>query len=348
MRGLPSKSVLHNIAHGFAVFFLLIVCANTFAASSGKETQTKGGDAVNNDSQGVHSRTMTVDGTNREFSYFVPGNTAGKHLPIVIYLHGYGDNMRHILGEGIVSSASSKWMDVAEREGFLVLYPLGTKAGRWRSKAGWNDCRQDADGNNTQVDDVAFIRQLIDFAIENLNGDRSRVYVTGMSNGGHMAMRVAMEMSSDVAAIAPIVALLPKASKCSPPSKPVPILMMHGTADPIAPFKGGSMAGGRGEVLSARETVNTWVKWNNLESVPETTTEVEDISKSDNSTILIRSREESPSGNAVIAYEVVGGGHTEPSQTAGMNKLLKIAQGNQNNDIEMADTIWEFFKTRSR
>jgi polyhydroxybutyrate depolymerase len=347
MPGLPSKSILHNITLGISMLLLLIVCANTSAESSATESQTKAGDAMNTDSRGVHRRTMAVDGTQRDFSYFVPGNSAGTHLPIVIYLHGYGDNMRHILGEGIVTSASSKWMAVAEREGFLVFYPLGLKGDGWRSKAGWNDCRRDAK-DNPQVDDVVFIRQLINFAVENLNGDRRRVYVTGMSNGGHMAMRVAMEMSSEVAAVAPIVALLPKASKCSPPSEPVPILMMFGTADPIAPFEGGSMKGGRGEVMSARETVNTWVKWNKLENVPEKTSGVSDKSSSDNSTIMRRTREASPGGIAVIAYEILGGGHTEPSQTAEMNRLLKAAQGNQNNDIEMAVTIWEFFKTRSR
>ena len=298
-------------------------------------------------SQGVQSSTTTVDGIKREFSYYVPGKAESARLPIVIYLHGHGDSMRHMLGKGRVSAASSKWMDVAEREGFLVFYPLGLQPEGRKSKTGWNDCRQDAEGN-PQSDDVAFIRQLISYAVENLNGDRQRVYVTGMSNGGHMAMRVAMEMSSEVAAIAPIVALLPKASKCSPPSEPVPILMMHGTDDPIAPYQGGAMKGGRGEMLSARETMNTWVNWNHLENVPEKVSEVPDLDKSDNSRIVKRTREESPGGNAVIAFEVQGAGHTEPSRSAKMTRLLQAVQGKQNNDVEMADVLWEFFKTRTR
>ncbi|MDO8861547.1 PHB depolymerase family esterase [Haliea sp. E1-2-M8] len=347
MRRLSSKLILPNITLGVSVLLFILGCANTSAESSAEETRTQGGEEMTEVSQGVHRQTMTVDGNEREFSYYVPGNSASKQLPIVIYLHGYGDNMRHILGEGLVSSASSKWMDVAEREGFLVVYPLGMEAEGWRSKPAWNDCRRDAK-NNPKVDDVAFVRQLINYTVENLNGDRKRVYVTGMSNGGHMAMRVAMEMSSEVAAVAPVVALLPRANKCSPPSEPVPILMMHGTADPIAPFEGGAMKGGRGDVLSARETANTWVKWNKLESAPERTSEVEDKNKSDDSRIVKRIREGSPAGNAVIAYEVQGAGHTEPSRAAKMSGVLQAAQGNQNNDIEMAETIWEFFRTRSR
>jgi polyhydroxybutyrate depolymerase len=124
--------------------------------------------------------------------------------------------------------------------------------------------------------------------------------------------------------------------------------MIFGTEDPIAPYEGGTMKGGRGEVLSARETIDTWVKWNNLESVPEKSSQVEDINKSDGSSIVKHTIESSPDGNAVIVYEVQGGGHTEPSRVAKMNRLLQAIQGNQNNDIEMADTVWEFFKTRSR
>ena len=259
---------------------------------------------------GVHRAALTIDSTKREFSCYVPktlGDSDGD-LPIVIYLHGHGDNMRHILGEGRVKSASSVWMTVAEREKFLVLYPLGAKGEGRRAKTGWNDCRTDADGN-PDVDDVKFVRQLVDFAAESLGGDRKRVYVTGMSNGGHMTMRVAMQMSDEVAAVAPVAALLPKSSECAPPATPVPILMMNGTKDPLAPFNGGTMAGNRGEVMSARAMEDTWVSWNKLDDVPVQTVSILDRDPDDDSTIVARVRERSPdgkNGNAVVAYEIRG------------------------------------------
>lgn len=330
MRELSFSSILFGIP-----LSLVLACAGIAAARGGE------------DIRGLQSDTVTVGGAEREVSYFVPGSKDGKLLPIVIYLHGRGDNMRHILGKGLMKSASSVWMDVAKRESFLVFYPLGAKGAGRRAKTGWNDCRSDAEGN-PQLDDVEFVSRLIDFAAKNLNGDRKRVYVTGMSNGGHMAMRVAMEMSEEVAAVAPIVALLPKVNKCSPPSLPVPILMMHGTADPIAPFEGGFMAGGRGEVLSARDTADMWVMWNNLDNLPAKTINVRDEISGDNSRIIKHVRERSPEGMAVIAFEIQGAGHTEPSRAAKLNRILKRVQGNQNNDIEMAETIWEFFKHRSR
>ena len=351
MRRSLSKSTLLNVAIGIVMLFQISACADGRRFGDGApkgdgDTKTDGGTMTNN-AKGVHSETIAVDGNKREFSFYVPGKSAGKRLPVVIYLHGHGDSMRHMLGRGLMKSASSEWMDVAERESFLVFYPLGLKGEGRRAKTGWNDCRRDAKGN-PQVDDVKFVRELIDFAVEKQNGDRSRVYVTGMSNGGHMTMRVAMEMSSEVAAVAPVVALLPKSNKCSAPTRPVPILMMHGTADPIAPYEGGSMPKGRGEVYSARETAQIWAKWNGLDNVREKTVGVQDRTSSDNSKIVIHTREASTSGNAVIAYEIQGAGHTEPSRDAKMNRLLKRVQGNQNNDIEMAVTIWDFFKTRSR
>ena len=335
LRSIVKPALLYS-ALALMTLCVVFACAGTVAQA---ETE---------DARGVHSHALTVAGIKREFSYYVPGNAEGKKRPVVIYLHGYGDNMRHMLGKGLVSAASSHWMKVAERERFFVFYPLGLRAkGVRRAQAGWNDCRRDAK-SNPKTDDVEFIKQLIEFAVETHDADRSRVYVTGMSNGGHMTMRVAIEMSEAVAAVATVAASLPKSSRCLQPSRPVPILLMHGTADPIAPFNGGAVASGRGEVLSARETVNTWIQWNGLETVPENTIRVEDITPADRSRITARVREASVSGIAVIAYEMRGAGHTEPSRVAKMSRLLKRVQGNQNQDVEMAEVIWDFFKTRSR
>ncbi len=294
---------------------------------------------------GVHADSLAVGEEEREFRYFLPESRGDDARAVVIYLHGHGDNMRHILGRGLASSPSSVWMQVAEREGFVVLFPLGAKGPGWSGKTGWNDCRSDAKGN-PNGDDIAFLRGLIDYAVTRLHGDRSRVYVTGMSNGGHMAMRAAMEMSAEIAAVAPVAALLPRVSQCSPPSQPVSILMLHGTEDPIAPYAGGPMAGGRGEVLSARATMDTWIRWNGLDDTPETETLLPDQDTRDGSRVLVHARELSPGGVAVVAYELQGAGHTEPSRSQKLGRLLQGIQGKQNHDIEMAEVIWGFFRER--
>lgn len=92
------------------------------------------------DQPGLHEgETLRIDGEQREFSYYVPNGARGKTLPMVVYFHGHGDNMRHMLGKGRMPAPSAKWMETAEREKFLVFYPLGLKGGS--NKTGWNDCR---------------------------------------------------------------------------------------------------------------------------------------------------------------------------------------------------------------
>ena len=134
----------------FAVFVTLIP-AILFAAERAFSRQA-----------GLHQdQSIQVDERRREFSYFVPTRSQGKALPLVIYLHGHGDNMRHLVGKGIVPSASAHWMKVAEREGFLVLYPMGLEGSD--RKSGWNDCRTDTE-TNPRADDVGFVKELIRFA----------------------------------------------------------------------------------------------------------------------------------------------------------------------------------------
>ena len=338
---LPNRAFQFTILLGCLVALVPMQACARAKAHSTEWHSTIGGQGT------IHSDALLIGEDKREFSYFVPANSGSGPLPIVIYLHGHGDNMRHILGQGRVHSASANWMKVADQEGFLVIYPLGQKGPGRRGKTGWNDCRIGAKGNPSG-DDVEFVRRLIAFASQTLNGDLKRVYITGMSNGGHMTMRCAMELSEILAAVAPIAALLPTESDCSPPSTPVPILMMHGVDDPLAPYTGGEMAGERGTVLSARETAHAWIRWNQLEDVPERVYAVPDQDASDGSTIRVRMRERSPGGVAVVAYAMHGAGHAEPSRNAKMGRLPRRIQGNRNRDIEMAEVVWEFFKTRTR
>ena len=310
-----------------------LLCANVMAQERGSVTKP-----------GLHeNKSIAVDGhvgTARTLSYFVPRSLQGKP-PLVIYLHGHGDNMRHIVGKGLVPSASAQWMEVAERESLLVFYPLGLDGSDRRS--GWNDCRTDTD-TNPKVDDISFVKALVEFAAESFNVDRQRIYVTGMSNGGQMTMRIAMEMSDQVAAAASISALMPQQSRCAPPAKTVPILLMHGTEDPIAPFNGGAMAGERGNVYSFRESTAMWRRFNKLEDAKGVVKNLPDIDLTDRSTLIEYSWTDLSGSAAVIAIEMHGAGHTEPSRAAKINRILARVQGNQNRDIEMADTVWAFFK----
>jgi polyhydroxybutyrate depolymerase len=94
------------------------------------------------------------------------------------------------------------------------------------------------------VDDVGFLRALVArFATEH-GADRARVFATGISNGGQMALRLALEAPELVRGVAPVAASLPaeRNMDCRPAGRPVSVLIMNGTADPMNPFGGGDVA----------------------------------------------------------------------------------------------------------
>jgi len=120
---------------------------------------------------------------------------------------------------------------------------------------------------------------------------------------------------------------------------------MNGTVDPINPFEGGEMKGDRGEVRSAEETIDYWVNRNQTDTTPMVT-DFPDTDTSDNSTIKKHLYGNGTSNTEVAFYEVVGGGHTEPSIAERYSNAFKIIVKEQNGDIEMADEVWDFFKTK--
>ena len=177
--------------------------------------------------------------------------------PLLLVLHGsLGD------GKGIRALTFYSFDVLAEREGLMVLYPDGIKQH-------WNDCRASAAyaANTQDIDDVAFLRALIAEAVSEYGVDPAQVYVVGMSNGGQMAFRMALEAPDAVAGVAAFVASMPVTDNldCSPRGEPVPVLIVNGTEDPINPYEGGlvEMLGdnSRGSVLSSLDSAAYWAGW---------------------------------------------------------------------------------------
>jgi poly(3-hydroxybutyrate) depolymerase len=140
---------------------------------------------------------------------------------------------------------------VAERERFIVAYPDAVEGS-------WNDGRA---GRVTSIDDVDFTRALIDHIRGEFAIDTDRVYATGYSNGGHMVNRLAFETGETFAAVAPVASLLSvDLTVLVPgPMSKMPILLVHGTDDPLIPFTGGPTVLSRGR-FSAVKTVDYWAQ----------------------------------------------------------------------------------------
>lgn len=190
---------------------LFLVSGNSFALAPG-----------NHD---FHLRTGNLD---RHYVVHVPP-AAEARPALILNFHGGGANARE-------QQRYARMDALADREGFLVVYPDGTGPVRERFLT-WNAGTCCGTAAGAQVDDVAFVRALLDDLAGRLDYDRTRVYATGLSNGAMMSYRLAAELSDRVAAIAPVAGSMALARFA--PARGVPVLHIHSIDDGRALYDGG-------------------------------------------------------------------------------------------------------------
>ena len=179
--------------------------------------------------------------------------------------------------------------------------------------------------------------------------DPRRIYVTGMSNWAMMTLRAALEMNPPPAAVAPICGAMALHSVCPAAKRPVSLLLVAGTEDPLVPYGGGEVGlkrrQDRGAVIAMDEVAAYWRKADDLVGEPRP----EKIAHRDSSdpTTVSRLTWGAPEGPQVAFVTVTGGGHQEPSPTARGGWLYSKLVGAQNRDYESADEAWSFFKTKT-
>jgi polyhydroxybutyrate depolymerase len=194
------------------------------------------------------------------------------------------------------------------------------------------------------IDDVGFTRALIAFFRSRSNADTRRVFATGVSNGGQMAIRLALEAPELVRAVAPVVASLPAAVNmdCRVSGVPVSIMFMNGTDDPMNPYGGGDVElyglwGNRGRVVSSIASATWFARLAGYTGPPERAM-LPDRNRHDGSTVE-RLQWDDPKRRRITLYSIRGGGHTVPHPTARAPRLL----GRTNADLAAAEEIWSFF-----
>jgi len=176
---------------------------------------------------GTSHASFDHDGLERTYRLFVPPQAASARpasLPLVVALHGG-------LGTGDQFAETSTFEDVAKREGFVVVFPDGVDRT-------WNGGRCCGQAVTKRVDDTGFLATLIESLSGSLPIDRTRVFVTGHSNGAIMAFRFGCERADMVAAIAPVAGSV-EIAECRP-SRGVSLLAIHGDADQNHPIGGGN------------------------------------------------------------------------------------------------------------
>jgi polyhydroxybutyrate depolymerase len=266
---------------------------------------------------------LDVNGITRTYVLYVPsGYDAAKGAHLVIALHGGGSQ-----GGGM--RAMSKFDALAEQENFIVVYPDALVRN-------WNDDRV-SEKLRSDADDVAFISALIDHLAQSYR--IQNVFATGISNGGFMTFRLACELPDKITAFAAVAATMP-ADGVWKPRRPVPILVLNGTADRIVPYSGGQVMGGRGAILSTETTMALWAANNGCSGDPVETL-LPHLNPRDKTQVYVRSY---PNGRApVVLYRIENGGHNWP----GGPQILPIRMiGRVARDINATQVIWDFFKAQ--
>jgi polyhydroxybutyrate depolymerase len=304
-------------------------------------------EAVGMRAPGWHDeQTLRHDGQTRYFRFYVPERLE-DHPAAVILLHGGTQSMRKIFRPN--AGGTQAWRDLADANHFLLIVPNGTNARTGDPRGdyqNWNDCRSNAGAGATKADDVGFITALVDWAQEQVGIDPARVYVTGASNGGGMSYRLAIERPDRFAAVAVFIMSLPADSACGPPRTPVPILICNGTADPMVPWGGGGVAGGRrGTVTSAVDTLRAWQAANRSVLTGAEVTRYPDLDQTDHSTVSCERFLPQPGGAELLFCPVAGGGHAMPSRAHPVLRWVEWLLGRQNRDIEGAGLAWEFLRS---
>lgn len=278
--------------------------------------------------------TLAWEGYSRGYGVYTP-RAVGEQPALVLVFHGSG-------GSASQSRAMYGYAfeELAEQHGFIVLYPEGFEAH-------YNGCRRAGPyaANRLQVDDVGFMRELVQQYVERAGVNPHAVFATGVSNGGQMALRLALEAPDLVAAVAPVATSLPTPDNmdCSASGKPVAFMLMNGTADPMNPYEGGEVAlygllGSRGGVVSSLETAQYFARLAGYVDEPVSSV-LADREPDDGSTVELTLWSD-PNRVPVALYTVHGGGHSAPHPQVRLPRLL----GGSNRDIIAAAQMWRFFQ----
>lgn len=274
-------------------------------------------------------RSVKRRGRERTYLVHVPPQYDGvTPVPVVLAFHGGAS-----CGEQMVQFCGLS--DKADETGFVVIYPDGT--GAQDKVFTWNAGNCCGYALQHEVDDVGFVRALLDDLASVVTIDERRVFATGMSNGGMLAYRLAAELSDRIAAIAPVGG--PIGTEECDPQRPVPVLHFHGTDDEFAPYAGGK---GRKSVsgtdfYSVEYTIRAWVQANGCPETPLVSSFP--VTADDGTTVDRAVYGPGRGGSEVVLITIHGGGHTWPGREP---RLWFLGKSTRN--ISANDLIWEFFQ----
>jgi len=288
----------------------------------------------------VTAGDIVVDGRRRTYHAYAPKGLA-PGAPLVLAMHGSGED-----GQAMRIETGYAFERLADQRGFAVVYPDG-------QNGHWNTC--DFDKDASKIDDVRFLTALADRFIDTIGTDRHRVFGVGLSEGGYMAIRLALEAPARFRAVAPVAANLsaPENFQCKPVQKGgASVILVHGTSDPLVPFDGraGSVLFGLFTNPKGRSTPATAQYFADLDGLggrPVTTRSVSADGFGIERSIWshgsgANGSGANDSGAEVELVAIDGAGHVFPQPYYRARRLL----GPSPRDPNAADIIWTFFETQ--
>ena len=318
---------------------------------------------------------VTVDDVDRSFMVRLPqGYDPQHHYPVVILLHGMNqdaDDMERL----------TRFGELADKNGVIAVYPfalhgrwnvgvqpeerqpMGMGPGRHRRYGGGGypgggggypggggnpggggqqtPTREPGEGRRpAPADDIGFLNQMLDQLGSKFSVDTSRIYAAGLSEGGLMSLRVGCALSDRIAAIAAVGAAMPKRMICLP-SRPVPMLMINGTSDPVVPYGGGTEHNLNLPVISAEDSAKAWAKIDRCAEKPEKS-KLSPREKGGMET-RVDTYTGCQQGAQVALYSVKGAGNTWPG---GEQYEVEKTVGKTSQDLNANETIWSFLVTQ--
>jgi polyhydroxybutyrate depolymerase len=276
--------------------------------------------------QATQSRPLQLQHADRERSYLLyrPQYLLRREpVPLVLVLHGG-------FGSGSQAEHAYHWDTLADREGFVVVYPDGV--GRsWN--AGGMCC---GPALREGVDDTGFLAQLIEVVAQAENIDRRRVYMTGMSNGAAMAYRYACEARVTVAAIGPVAGTF---SQACPHPRPVSVLAIHGLGDQNVPFSGGQGTRGvtKGHWLPVEQTLDAFRRAGRCEAA-----------STQKAGAVQTSTAHCEQGRDVVLMTIDGAGHQWPGSVTRSGPLARLLPVDApSTALDATGALWDFFRSHA-
>lgn len=251
----------------------------------------------------------------RSFELFDGRSDKSRAAPLIVAMHGFLGTPRNM-------RTKTQLNQIARQQGFVVVYPSGRKRK-------WNDGRTPA----LTVDDTGYITALTDNLVRQGMASRSRIFLTGHSNGGGMAMRLACEKPGHFSGIAVVATKVPRNYQCKS-GQPVPAIFFHGTEDPISPPEGRPNASRLGGALSSQETIEVWRQRNGCARTPSEQV-IDRVGDGTRARVFTFKR-----CKARLMFVLIEGhGHDWPRRGARATRL----QGPATQEINASQILWQFF-----